>query len=164
MTSKADFTDDQWQLLLDVPPAVGTAVMCAGRSGLGTIKESLAMARSILNARHGHDGVELIESLSDARTKHGEKSTIETLSSPYRGLPDREILADAVEKCREVEALLANKATQAERGAYVGWTIRVAEQVALAAKEGGFLGVGGERVSAEEMKALDAIREALGEI
>ena len=30
MTSKAEYTPDQWQLLLDVPPAVGTAVMVAG--------------------------------------------------------------------------------------------------------------------------------------
>ena len=53
-------------------------------------------------------------------------------------------------------------ATEAEAEAYVNWAIQVAEQVALAAKEGGFLGVGGERVSAQEMTALDAIREALG--
>ena len=162
MARKSEFTKDEWQLLLDVPPAVGTAVMCAGRSGLGTIKESLAMASSILGARHDHDGIELIESLSDARTKDGEKSTIETLSSPYRGLSDQEILSDAVDKCRQVLQLLTSKASPEESDAYVNWAIHVAEQVAMAAKEGGFLGIGGERVSAEEHRALEAIRKALG--
>lgn len=161
MATKSDFTKDEWQLLLDAPPAVGTAVMCAGRSGLGTIKESLAMASSILGARHHQEGIELIESLSDARTKHGEKSTIETLDSPYRGLPDDEILRDATEKCRQVWELLDGKVSADELDAYVNWTIHVGEQVALAAKEGGFLGVGGERVSAKEMHALEKIRKAL---
>lgn len=162
MTTKSDFTQDEWQLLLDVPPAVGTAVMYAGRSGLGSIKESLAMASSILGARHGHEGIELIEALSDARVKDGEKSSIETLSSPYRGLSDEEILRDAVGKCSQAADLLAEKAAPSEMEAYVNWAIEVAEQVALAAKEGGFLGIGGERVSAQEMKALDAIRKAFG--
>ena len=98
MTTKEDFTDEQWTLLLDVPPAVGTAVMYAGRSGLGSVAEAMAMASEIFAARHGYDGIELIQSLSDARTKDREKSEIETIKSPYRSLSDREILADAVEK------------------------------------------------------------------
>lgn len=161
MTTKADYTNEQWQLLLDVPPAVGTAVMCAGRSGLGTIKESVAMSASIQGARYGQDGVELIQALFDARTKGGERSVIETLSSPYRELSTQEILQDAVEKCKQVVRVLAEKATVEERDTYVNWTIYVAEQVALSANEGGFLGVGGERVSADEMRALGAIRDAL---
>ena len=79
VTNRADYTDQQWQLLLDVPPAVGTAVMVAGRSGLGSVKEALAMAHQILGARSGYEGVELVESLVEARLQHGEKSTIETL-------------------------------------------------------------------------------------
>ena len=161
MTVKSDFSSQEWQLLLDVPPAVGTAVMYAGRSGLGSVKESLAMANSILGARHEHDGIELIESLSDARLKNGEKSTIETLSSPYRGLSDVQILEDVVAKCRRVIELLNDRATAEETAAYVSWTLHVAKQVAVAAKEGGFLGIGGERVSEEEKKALHAIRNAL---
>lgn len=161
MAKKSDFTKEQWQLLLDVPPAVGTAVMYAGRSGLGSVAESIALASGILGARHGYDGIELIEALSNARIKDGEKSSIETLSSPYKGLSDKEILQDATEKCAQVARLLAEKTSTDEREAFIDWTLTVAEKVANAAKEGGFLGIGGERVSAEEVKVLDAVQQAL---
>ena len=146
MSSKSDYTPEEWQLLLDVPPAVGTAVMYAGRSGAGSIKEAMALASGILGARNGYEGNKLIESLVNARINDGEKSTIETLSSPYRGLTPEQIRDDAVEKCRGVSVLLDNKATEDEKAGYLDWSISLAERVANAAKEGGFLGIGGERV------------------
>ena len=161
MAKKEDFTADEWKLLLDVPPAVGTAVMYAGRSGLGSVAEAMAMASEIFAARHGYDGIELIQSLSDARTKGREKSEIETLKSPYRNLSDSEILADAVDKCRQVSGLLAEKSSPDETEAFIDWTISVAEKVANAAKEGGFLGIGGQRVSDEEANVLNKVKEAL---
>ena len=103
----------------------------------------------------------MIESLVNARLKDGEKSTIETLSSPYRGLSPENILEDAVDKCRSVASLLKSKATEEEVKGYVDWSISLAEKVASAAKEGGFLGIGGERVSEEERRAIHAVRDAL---
>ena len=85
MTSKSDYTAEEWTLLLDVPPAIGTAIMYAGKSGLGSMKEAMALASGILGAREGYEGNELVESLVNARLKDGEKSSIETLSSPYVG-------------------------------------------------------------------------------
>lgn len=161
MSTKADYTSDEWQLLLDVPPAVGTAVMYAGRSGVGSVKEAMAMASGILGARNGYEGNELISSLVEARIKNGEKSSIETLSSPYRGLSPEEVLDDAVEKCHAVVEVLRDKASSAERDGYCDWAISLAEKVANAAKEGGFLGIGGERVSEEERVAIKALRAAL---
>ncbi len=161
VTNRADYTDQQWQLLLDVPPAVGTAVMVAGRSGLGSVKEAIAMANQILGARHGYEGVELVESLVEARLQHGEKSTIETLGSPYRGKRPEDVCEDAVAKCQDVAELLAPKATASEVNGYKQWTIRVAEKVADAAVEGGILGFGGQRVSDEERQVLKAVKLAL---
>ncbi len=48
MSSKNDYSAEEWQLLLDVPPLVGTAVMMAGGSGLGTLKEAFAIASGVL--------------------------------------------------------------------------------------------------------------------
>jgi hypothetical protein len=161
MTAKSNFTKQQWQLLLDVPPAVGTAVMVAGQSGLGSVKEAMAMANSLLGARRGYEGIELVESLVDARINHGEKSSIETLHSPYAGKEPSEVIVDATAKCRAVAQLLAEKAMPEEVAAYKRWAMDVGQSVAEAAKEGGFLGIGGERVSEHERAALDAISEAL---
>ena len=161
MATKQDFSEGEWSLLLDVPPAVGTAVMYAGKSGLGSVSEAMALASGILGARHGYEGIELIESLVDARIKNGEKSEIETLNSPYRGLSNEAILDDAVEKCAAVADLLHAKTSSEETEAYSTWAITIAEKVANAAKEGGFLGIGGERVSEEEAHAIARIRDAL---
>jgi len=161
MSNKKDYTAEEWQLLLDVPPAVGTAVMYAGQSGVGSVKEAIALAGGILGARNGYEGVDLIEALVNARLEDGEKSTIETLNSPYRGMTPEQICEDAVQKCQSVAQLLESKATAEEKSNYVNWSISIAERVANAAKEGGFLGIGGERVSEEEVKVIAAVREAL---
>ena len=58
-------------------------------------------------------------------------------------------------------SLLKSKATEEEVKGYVDWSISLAEKVASAAKEGGFLGIGGERVSEEERRAIHAVRDAL---
>ncbi len=42
------------------------------------------------------------------------------------------------------------------------WIITIAQKVAEATKEGGFLGIGGKRVTVAEMAALKEIAEAIG--
>lgn len=163
MSNKRDYTAEEWQLLLDVPAAVGTAVMQAGKSGIGSIKEAMALASGILGARKGYEGVELVEALVNARIENGEKSTIETFSSPYRELTPDQICEDALEKCRAAVLILDAKATSEEKTRYLDWSISLAERVANAAKEGGFLGIGGERVSQEEKDVIAAVRAAFGQ-
>jgi hypothetical protein len=150
-------------MLLDVPPLVGTAVMVAGRSGLGSIKEAMAVASGVLDAKHGYESNELIQALLDARINDKERSHLETFSdNPYRGRPPEEIKEMTVEKCREVSALLQHKSTPGEAAEFKAWALAVGKKVANAAKEGGFLGIGGERVSAEEADVLAAVSSALG--
>jgi hypothetical protein len=71
-------------------------------------------------------------------------------------------LAQAVEDCKEVEAVLAAKASKQEATEYKLWAISIAEKVAMAATEGGFLGFGGERFSSNEKHFFSQIESALG--
>jgi hypothetical protein len=163
VSTKADYTPDQWQLLLDVPPLVGTAVMVAGRSGLGSMKEALAVASGVLDAKHGYESNQLIQALLDARIKDKERSRLEQFSdNPYRGMPPEQIKEITIEKCREVANLLEKKSVPSEAAEFKAWALAVGEKVAGAAKEGGFLGIGGERVSAEEVSVLADVSLALG--
>lgn len=163
MTTKADFTQDEWQLLLDVPVMIGMGVMIAGKSGLGTMKESFALNQEILDAVKGHAGNELIQSIVNARIKNKEKSTAETLSeNPYAGMGREGLVDAAVEKCAQVCAVLSEKCTESEALEYKKWSMKIGEKVAMAASEGGFLGFGGEQVSEEEKRALARISQALG--
>ncbi len=84
------------------------------------------------------------------------------MSSDYHGKHPDEIRDIAVAKCGQVGELLATKSNAAEASQYKHWVISVGERVANAAKEGGFLGIGGERVSAEERTVIEAITTALG--
>jgi len=63
----------------------------------------------------------------------------------------------------EAVALVESKATDEERHAYKQFVLTVAEAAANANREGGFLGIGGKPVSANEQAALDEIRGALGQ-
>jgi hypothetical protein len=163
MSSKSDYTPEEWQLLLDVPPLVGTAVMVAGKSGLGSMKEAFALASGVIGAKSGYEGNELITALIEGRMKDGDRSEVEQLSTnPYRGQPPEEIAAAAVEKCKQVATLLDTKSTPTESDQFKSWSIAVGEKVANAAKEGGFLGIGGERVSESEKEVLTAVAAALG--
>ena len=163
MTTKADFTQEQWQLLLDVPIMIGMGVMIAGKSGLGTMKESFAMTKEMIDAVKGHADNELIQAVVNARIKDKEKSTAESLSdNPYAGQGREGLVDAAVEKCSQVCGLLDEKCTQAEAMEYKQWSMKIGEKVAMAASEGGFLGFGGVQVSEEEKQALAKISQALG--
>jgi hypothetical protein len=61
-----------------------------------------------------------------------------------------------------VVTLLARKAPAPEAEGYKRWLLTVAQRVAEAAKEGGFLGIGGVRVSEAEQATLAEIAGALG--
>jgi hypothetical protein len=64
-------------------------------------------------------------------------------------------------KVRKALALLGTKASPEEVAAYKKMIATVAEETAKASKEGGFLGFGGERVSAGEQAFLDQVKSLL---
>ena len=66
----------------------------------------------------------------------------------------------AIEAVRQAAATVEQKAPL-EATAFKGWLLKIASRVAEAAKEGGFLGIGGVPVSAAERAALDEITAAL---
>ena len=163
MTTKADFTHEQWQLLVDVPIMIGMGVMVAGKSGLGTMKESFALNQEIIDAVKDHADNELIQAVVNARIKNNEKSTAESISdNPYAGKGREGFVDVAIEKCSQLCDLLDEKCTESEALEYKQWSMRIGEKVAMAASEGGFLGFGGEQVSEEEKLALAKISQALG--
>ena len=49
MTSKSDFTTEEWQLILEAPPIAGMFVVTAQRGG--SFRETIAMAKSYVEAR-----------------------------------------------------------------------------------------------------------------
>ena len=151
MTRKADFNAEEWSTVVEGPLYAGMRVVSADRGG--TLRESLALGRVYQEARGGQGENELLDEL---------------IKSPPAIDPSRvseagaNIGAVASERLREAVGILQAKATAEEADAYKRFVMTVAQAVAGAHREGGFLGIGGKQVSDAENQALDEISTALG--
>ena len=110
------------------------------------------MAKSYNEAREGHAGSELIGEIAASAPSIGSKEFSSAEDLRTRGLG----------KITEAVALLESKATPEEVEAYRSFALNVAQRAAEADKSGGFLGIGGERVSDAETTALNDVAAALG--
>jgi hypothetical protein len=149
MTGKADFTDEEWEQVLQGPPTAGMIVITAQRGG--SIRESFSMAKAYTEARREHGDSELLDTI--ASTKPEVDHT--RYHSP------EELREHGLAHLRDAVALLEQKATPEEVDDYKRFVINLAQRVAEAHKEG-FLGLSGERVSDAEREAIEEIAGALG--
>ena len=67
-----------------------------------------------------------------------------------------------LDRIRQAVDIVSKKASPEETQAYRQLFVTIAERAANASKEGGFLGFGGERVSANEKAFLEEVRQAAG--
>lgn len=163
MTTKSAFTPDELYLLWKAPYMTVLAVISAHPGGLAS--ELIASIKATLEARELFH-TELIQSIltieqtdSDAFT---EKVTSEARS---RGqITTNDVLTMAIRDVRQAIALLRQKAEPAEVEEYQQMILERSDKVANAASEGGFLGIGGVRVSEAEQRVLDEIRLAVNRL
>ena len=100
---------------------------------------------------------ELVKAVAaDYETAEGRNAASEGLKAKLGGGKPADIKAKALDALRQVAALLAAKAPE-DAAAFKAWLAQISQNVAEAAKEGGFLGFGGVQVS-------DAEKATLGEI
>jgi hypothetical protein len=160
MLTKNDFSPEEWHTLREVPHLVGLATLVAGSSGLGTIKESVAMAQGIIEGQSSN--VALVRDL----TNRVEMQEVQNSLGKSLGMPEVQPSKDrmkslALERVGAAMSLLDGKASAEEISAVREWLYAIAEKVANAAKEGGFLGFGGTRVSEDEQAFLTELKAAL---
>jgi hypothetical protein len=161
MAKKADFTPEEWQRILSMPQVAALYLALASPSGpLGVAQEMMASARGIVETLKSSSGNELIDAVAaDYREKAEKRERMET---PFELSRDpSELKAQCLQTCRELAALLAQKAP-ADAEAYKRWVYQAAQNSASAAREGGFFGIGGESVSEAETAALQEVAAALG--
>ncbi len=163
MSIKDRFTEQEWQDLVQSPMLAGIAVTAADPGGLwGAVKESAGIARSLLEAQSSPDPDSLPTIISASfEDSDGRRVTQEHLKELVKGRKPAEVSELAVERLREIDALIAAKAPEYS-DTYRQFVRATAQKVAEAAKEGGFLGFGGEKISEAEKKTLDDIDRALG--
>jgi len=160
MLTKNDFAASDWNTLRDTIYLVGLATMLAEPSGLGTVKESLAMTMGIWK-----DQTSEIPLIRDLTGRAEVQAAQDSLKGRFTGSPkdfSKEIVRDlALEHARSSVALLSGKGSPGEIDAYRTLLYELAEKVANASREGGFLGFGGKAVSDAEQRFLDDLQNAI---
>ena len=156
MSTKADFNADDWDLLRSAPAMASLLVVAASPSGpVGLIQESTA-ASNMMTEAAATAQTPLLKSLAEDVTQ------TMTIPRPPAAATPEQVQQAGAEILRPASALLAAKATPEEAVEVREWLANIAQATAEAAKEGGFLGIGGTLVSDEEKAALNTIHAALG--
>jgi hypothetical protein len=160
VATKADFDEQAWRILRETPQLVGSAMMMAGPSGLGTVKESFAIGQGLVQGQASRSP--LIQALNTRDEIIAAQDEMkEWMRAPGSGDPKARFRAEALEKARAAVAALKANASPEELAAYRDWVYSLAEGVAKAAREGGVLGFGGVEVSPGEQSLLDELKVAL---
>jgi hypothetical protein len=159
MTTKADYTDEEWARLQRAPIVAGMAISLADPGGpIEAIKESMAAIKTMSEpAQLGGQG-ELVDAVAKSvAEKTRERESVLGDFKPRGALAGEQIL----DELRGVNELVTQKATPDEAEAFRQWLLTAAKRSAEAAKEGGFLGFKAERVSEGEQRMLDKLTEVL---
>jgi hypothetical protein len=143
MTSKADFTAEEWKTVLEGPPTAGMIVITAAHGGM--FRETIAMSKAYAEARKQHGDSELLDEIVAAKPQidHTRYHSPEELKEHGLG------------HLRAAAALLDSKATPEERDEYRRFVLTLTDKVATAHREGG------QDVSPGETAAIAEITEAL---
>jgi hypothetical protein len=163
MVSKAAFTAEEWNQVLGGVFMAGFAVTAADPSGLwGMLKETFASGRALMEAKSNASASELSKAIvSDMETSEGRSAAQAYVKGRLQGTKRDEIKQRAIDALRSAAAVVDQKAPS-DATAYKAWLLQIANSVAEASKEGGFLGFGGVDVSDAEKSTLAEISAALG--
>lgn len=145
MTAKADFTEQEWETVLEGPTSAGLIVSTAQRGG--SLRESFSLAKAFTEARTAAGASGLMDEIVQSKPKvdRARAGSVEELREHYLGI------------VRQAVSLLETKATPGELEEYRRFTLGLAEQVAGAKEEGD------QPVGEAEQVAIDEISTALGE-
>jgi hypothetical protein len=141
MAAKADFTEEEWELLREGPATAGMIVLLA--SGGGSFRETWALAKTFAEARQQQGASQLLDELLD------EKPDVTRFGSA------EEAEQQGLNRLGRAVALLEQKATPDDVEGYKRFTLEVADRDAAAHKEEG------QALSGGESEAIAKITAAL---
>jgi hypothetical protein len=156
MSKKNDYSDAEWKAISGAPVAAGLLITLADASGpVGIAKEAMAVGKAISESGAG-DAPEIVKALAES-VKGGGRPELPDVPTGDR----EQIKAALVSILKDAVAAVQTK-SPGEVEHYKTWLTSVATKVSEASKEGGFLGIGGTLVSADEQAALEQLSDVLG--
>ena len=162
MATKTNFTAEEWSQVLGSVMMAGMAVTLADPSGLiGMTKEGLASGSALVAAKTDPQSNALVKSIvSDFETSEGRAAARAVIKNQFAGKQTSEMKGAILAALGRTAALVDEKAPDDAAG-LKAWLFQVSERVANAAREGGFMGFGGVRVSDAEKATLEDVSKAL---
>ena len=159
MTTKADFSEDEWATLVRSPMVAGMAITLADPGGpIEVVKETSAIVK-IVTSSSSDQRDDLVGGLArEVRALAEQRKNPVGDFKPRGALAGKEIV-DEISRAGEI---VSAKASPEEAEAFRAWIMECAQNAADAAKEGGFMGFHAERVSQGEKDMLAQLRSALG--
>jgi hypothetical protein len=156
MASKADFTPEEWNTIEFAPLNTALFIALASPSGpIGMVQEMFAAVSSVVDIEKDSAAGEILRAVAADIRARKEKPDMPRFTSLEEGR------AHVSAQVQEAIALLDARAAD-EAPAVKQWLYTVAQKAASAAREGGFLGIGGAAVSDEEQAALAQLAGWLG--
>ncbi|MEO7327534.1 MAG: hypothetical protein ABI193_03075 [Minicystis sp.] len=165
MSDKTTYTPEEWSTITEAPAVTGIAVAIAGASGLfGTLAEAFSTTSTLVAGMKSENPlIRAICTRDDLMAaQNGAKAKLKELMSGDLPATQNKVRMKALELLRQGVEAIETKGSPEDAGAYRAFVHQIGEKVANAAKEGGFLGFGGERVSEGERTMLAAIDQAIG--
>jgi hypothetical protein len=159
MTTKADFSEDEWARLERAPLVAGMAISLADPGGpIEAVKESMAGIKTMTEPAQSGGHGELVDAVAKSVAEKARER-----KNPLGDFKPRGALAgeQILDELRAVNELVTQKASSEEAESFRQWLLTAAKRTAEAAKEGGFLGFKAERVSEGEQRMLDKLGEVL---
>jgi hypothetical protein len=158
MTTKADFTEDEWGTLVRAPIVAGMAITLADPGGpIEVVKETSAVLRFATGSSSEERDDLVGEVARDLRANTKQRKNPARDFKPRGAMAGKEIL-DEISRANEI---VSAKATPEEAEAFRAWIMECAQRAAEAAKEGGFMGFHAERVSQGEKDMLAQLGSVL---
>ena len=158
MTSKSDFTEEEWVRVRRAPFVAGMAISLADPGGpIEMAKETMATVKTATNPPSREQLLADVALDIQAMTQQRQNPL-----SDFKVTDAAQAGQQILDELRAVKDLVAGKSTPEETSAFNQWLLASAQAAADAAKEGGFLGFGATQISDGEQDMLDKVRSAVG--
>jgi hypothetical protein len=158
MSDTAPFSPVEWTILTELPIRVLAAAMRADESSeLGLLMQQATGLTELSSRANEYSSSELVQRVFDHYKSQGDGEA-QTLQLSEQWI--ERLTPDTIERARQATEILSQKASPEDAAAYKLWLLETAAAVCAAASTGGFLGIGGERISEKEQAFLDDLGRA----
>ena len=159
MTDKTSFSTEEWAGVLQLPGAVSMYIITASPAIGDSVKETFALAQNLADPAQKENAGGLLKAILE---EFKDASSARQAQPKLDGAQDmaglRTLILDGIRKSVTV---VEQKSEANEAADFKMWLYKVANDTAQSAKEGDFLGIGGQKVNEAETAALTELGTVL---